>query len=72
MYKLLHTHHVADFLHKDHNVSSSNKKCDSNFLHRNQGANPYNVLLVSGMLTLSSVVMTWIIEWIANAILLQH
>ena len=66
MYKLLHKHNSADF-------SYETRKSDSiNLLHKNNGANPYNVLLVSGMLTSLSVVITWIIEWIANGILLQN
>lgn len=66
MYKLLHRPDDVNFFAR----TEENTKVD--LLHKNQGANPYNVLLISGMLTLSSVVITWIIEWVANGILLQH
>lgn len=66
MYKLLHKPHDVNFFAR----TEEHTKVD--LLNKNQGANPYNVLLISGMLTLLSVVITWIIEWVANGILLQH
>lgn len=40
--------------------------------HKHRGANPHNVLLVSAFLTSLSVVITWVIEILANTILLQY
>jgi hypothetical protein len=42
------------------------------FLSKYNGANPHQLLLVSATLTLCSLLITWIIELFANAVLLHY
>lgn len=41
-------------------------------LRKNNGANPQNVLLMSASLTLLSLLITWMVEILANEILLHY
>jgi hypothetical protein len=41
-------------------------------LRKNNGVNPQNVLLVSATLTFLSVLITWMLEILANEILLHY
>jgi hypothetical protein len=41
-------------------------------LFKNNGVNPQQVILVSAMLTLTSLLITWIVELLANEILLRY
>lgn len=43
-----------------------------NTFSKNNGVNPQNVMLVSAILTVSSLLITWMIELIANEILLRY
>ena len=41
-------------------------------LFKNNRANPLDVLLVSAVLTLSSLLITWMVELLANEVLLRY